>query len=301
MKKRVALAVTVGLSALLVGPASGQMGWMPEFLLGPGTLGPGVNGPVAMPRQAGGILLNVLLQGRDVYRDDCAVCHGVNGDGAGIAAHLFHVQPRDFRRGLFKFRSTPSGSLPTDGDLLRTVTEGLRWTAMAGRRELSKDQRMAVVQYIKTFSPRFATESPAQPITVPPAPPRSDALLEQGKRLYGDAECGKCHGERGIGNGPSAEGQKDDWGWPTWPSDLTWRPLKRGSSPDEIYLTIATGLTGTPMPSYGDALESQELWALVYYLDSLVPPEHQVSPLLSLGEELVGWLTIRWQYIPARK
>jgi cytochrome c oxidase cbb3-type subunit I/II len=295
MQKLISLAMTVGLGVLLVGTASAQTGWKPGFQLGPGALGPGVTGPLTLPRQAGGIVLSVLLRGREVYTAECAICHGVNGDGTGIAAHLFHIPPRDFRPGLFKFRSTPSGSLPTDDDLVRTITEGIRWTAMAGRRELSESDRGAVAQYIKTFSPRFATESPAQPVVVPAAPPRTDALVERGKRLYQDADCAKCHGDRGIGDGPSAGGQKDDWGQPTWPSDLTWRPLKRGSSPEEIYLTIATGLTGTPMPSYGDALESQEMWALVYYLDSLVPAEHRASPLLSLGEESVGWLVIRWQ------
>jgi mono/diheme cytochrome c family protein len=295
MKKWIVLTVTLGLGVLLVNAAFAQTGWKPEFQLGPGTLGPGASGPVTLSRQAGGIILNVLLRGRHVYETECAICHGLNGDGAGIASNLFHVAPRDFRPGLFKFRSTPSGSLPTDGDLLGTITEGVRWTAMASRRDLSEADRMAVVQYIKTFSLRFATESPAQPMTVPPAPARSDALVEQGKRLYEDADCAKCHGERGIGDGPSAAGEKDDWGRATWPSDLTWRPLKRGSSPEKIYLTIATGLTGTPMPSFGDALDSQQIWALVYYLDSLVPAEHRVSSVAGLGEETVGWLVIHWR------
>jgi cytochrome c oxidase cbb3-type subunit 2 len=210
-----------------------------------------------------------------------------------MAAHMFRVQPRDFRRGLFKFRATPSGSLPTDGDLLRTITEGVRWTAMVGRADLLESDRLAVVQYLKTFSARFMAEQPAPPVTVPPAPEKSDALLEQGRRVYRDAECGKCHGDRGRGDGPSAAGMKDQWGSPTWPSDLTWRPLKRGSSPAEIYLTIATGLSGTPMPSYGDSLTSHEIWSLVHYLDSLVPPEHRLSPMVAVGEESRGWMALR--------
>lgn len=235
----------------------------------------------------------VLGRGREVYAAQCAVCHGISGDGAGMASHMFRVKPRDFRRGLFKFRSTPSGSPPTAGDLLRTVTEGVRWTGMVGRADLSESDRRVVVQYLQTFSARLAAESPARPVTVPPAPEQSKTLLEQGARLYRDADCAKCHGERGRGDGPSAAGLKDDWGWPTSPSDLTWRPLKRGSSPDATYLTIATGLAGTPMPSYGDALEGQEIWALVYYLDSLVPPERWLSPLRSLGEEPRGWMALR--------
>jgi cytochrome c oxidase cbb3-type subunit 2 len=206
---------------------------------------------------------------------------------------MLRVQPRDFRDGVFKFRSTPSGSLPTDHDLLRTITDGIRWTGMVARADLSETDRWAVVQYLKTFSPRFAEGPPARPVTVPPAPATSSALLEQGRRVYRDAECAKCHGKAGRGDGPSSPGMKDDWGWPTRPSDLSLRPLKRGSSPDGIYLTIATGLAGTPMPSYGDSLESQEIWALVSYLESLVPPEHRLSPMRPLGEEPRGWMALR--------
>ena len=234
-----------------------------------------------------------FLRGRAVYEANCAVCHGTGGDGNGIAAHMFRVQPRDFRRGLFKFRSTPSGSLPTDGDLMRTITEGIRWTGMVARPDLPKADRTAVVQYIETFSPRFTGERPSPPVAVPLAPPESPDLVAQGGRLYRDAECGKCHGDRGRGDGASAPGMKDDWGWPTRPTDLTWRPLKRGSTPDGTYLTIATGLLGTPMPSYGDSLEGREIWALVYYLESLVPAQRRLSPLRPLGEEPVGWMVVR--------
>ncbi|MBI2001723.1 MAG: c-type cytochrome [candidate division NC10 bacterium] len=235
----------------------------------------------------------VLRHGRDVYMANCAVCHGETGDGNGMAAHMFRIRPRDFRRGLLKFRSTPSGSLPTDEDLLQTVTQGIRWTGMVGRSDLPEADRKAVVQYLKTFSPRFASERRTLPVALPPAPPKSGDLVVEGRRLYRDADCAKCHGDRGIGDGPSAPGMKDDWGWPIRPSDLTWRPLKRGSAPAEIYLTIATGLSGTPMPSYGDSLDSQEIWALVSYLESLVSIEHRLSPLRHLGEEQAGWMVVR--------
>ena len=237
----------------------------------------------------------VVLRGRQVYEAGCAVCHGIGGDGKGMAAHMFRTQPRDFRQGLFKFRSTPSGSLPTDNDLLKVVTEGIRWTAMVSRADLFEADRRAAVQYIKTFSPRFTDERLSSPVAVTPAPPKSQDLVAQGRRLYQDADCGKCHGESGRGNGPSALGLKDNWGWPILASDLSWRPLKRGTAFDGIYLTISTGLSGTPMPSYGDSLGSQQIWALVYYLESLVPVEHRLSPLRYLGEEQQGWMVVRMQ------
>jgi cytochrome c oxidase cbb3-type subunit 2 len=268
---RALASLLVGLLVLLAGSSSAAP---------PGSAAPG-----AAPE--------ILERGRDVYAAQCAVCHGDGGDGRGMAAHMLVVPPRDFRRGLFKFRSTPSGSLPTDADLVRTITEGVRWTGMVGRADLAEADRWAVVQYLKTFSARFATERPASPVAVPPAPARSSASLERGSHLYRELECARCHGERGRGGGPSAPGMRDDWGWPTWPSDLSWRPLKRGSSPDQLYLTIATGLAGTPMPSYGDALQSGEIWALVHYLDSLVPPERRRSPMHAVGEEPRGWMALR--------
>ena len=228
-----------------------------------------------------------------MYIATCAVCHGVNGDGGGTAAHMFRVAPRDFRQGVYKFRSTPYGSLPTDDDLFRTVTQGIRWTGMVGRPDLAEVDRRAVVQYLKTFSPRFAAEQPTPPLAVPPRPVSEPALVAEGHRLYQELGCVACHGQGGRGDGPAAQGLTDLWGRPTWPSDLTWRPLKRGASPQDLYLTIATGLSGTPMPYLGGSLDSRQLWALVDFLDSLAPAEHRVAATQTLGEEPRGWMAVR--------
>jgi cytochrome c oxidase cbb3-type subunit I/II len=235
----------------------------------------------------------IALLGQEVYQANCAVCHGVAGDGNGPAASMFAIRPRDFRSGIFKFRSTPSGSLPTDDDLLRTVTRGVRWTAMIGRPELPEYARRAVIQYIKTFSSRFAKEQPGKPVAVPAPPAQTANLVAQGQTLYDQLGCASCHGKTGQGNGPSAQGLKDDWGWPIWPSDLTWRPLKGGSDIRETYLTLMTGISGTPMPSYAGSLNTEQAWALVYYLESLVPPNHRLDPNQPLGEEQRGWMVVR--------
>jgi cytochrome c oxidase cbb3-type subunit I/II len=234
-----------------------------------------------------------LLLGQEIYQVNCAVCHGVEGDGNGPAASMFRIRPRDFRPGIFKFRSTPSGSLPTDDDLLRTVTQGLRWTGMIGRADLRDNDRRAVIQYIKTFSSRFTKEKTGKPVSVPPPPEKTQQILQEGKRLYAEVGCSACHGTAGRGDGPSAKGLKDDWGWPIWPSDLTWRPLKRGSDTAGVYLTLVTGVSGTPMPSYADSMDSRQLWALVYYLDTLVPQDHRLNPNQVLGEEQQGWMALR--------
>lgn len=207
---------------------------------------------------------------------------------------MFVTRPRDFRSGIFKFRSTPSGSLPTDEDLFWTITRGLRWTGMIARPDLSKAELQAVVRQVKTLSPRFASERPLAPVNIAPQLLRTPALVEQGKKLFRGADCVSCHGKQGLGDGPSAANMKDDWGRPIRPGDLTWRPLKRGTSLERTYLSIVTGLSGTPMPAYGDSLSPEQLWAIVYYLESLVPVEHRLSPARLLGEEHLARMALTW-------
>ena len=210
----------------------------------------------------------VLEQGRLVFERNCAICHGALGDGRGMAGMMVRTKPRDFRPGMFKFRSTPTGSLPTDEDLFQTISRGLRGTGMVAQDDLSERERRAVVDYLKTFSERFRSEKPQSPVPIPEATPRTPELLARGREIYQKAECFKCHGAEGRGDGPSAEGLKDSWGYPIQPTDLA-RPLKGGSTPEAIYRTVVTGLDGTPMPSYEGALSADELWALSFYVASL--------------------------------
>ncbi len=206
--------------------------------------------------------------GRLVYEQNCAICHGAWGNGQGMAAHMLGTQPRDFRSGIFEFRSTPTGSLPTNEDLFETISQGLRGTGMIGQNFLSEREQRAVVAYLKTFSKRFESEKPQEPVPIPQPPPRTPELIAKGRDLYQKAGCFACHGTEGRGDGPSASGLRDHWGYPIEPADLT-RPLKRGSSAEAIYKTLVTGLDGTPMPSYEGALTDEEFWALSFYVASL--------------------------------
>lgn len=235
----------------------------------------------------------MVERGRLVYEQNCAVCHGIAGDGRGMSAHMFVTQPRDFRSGVYKFRSTPTGSLPLDRDLFLTITRGLRGTSMVPQTHLSDVDRWAVVQYIKTFSSRFRHEASPQAIPVPDPPPRTPALVRDGLALYAEAGCGECHGAAGRGDGPKATGLRDDWGWPIRPADLTRRPLKGRSTLLDLYRTLAAGIGGTPMPSYLDSLEPQQIWALVSYLQSLPSPVEQARETDMAGEEPRGYMVER--------
>lgn len=225
-----------------------------------------------------------LVFGRLVYQNRCAGCHGDLGDGWGRAATFFNFQPRDFRMGVFKFRSTPSGSLPTDGDLLRTLTAGVRGTAMPTWHDLPFQERMAAIHYIKTFSDRWQQEAPPASIGIPAEPPRATPeVLARGQEIWVAAKCNQCHGDEGRGDGPSAPDLVDDFGFPIPPADLTTGIFKSGSDVRDIFRTISTGLDGTPMPSFVDAFpEADDRWALAYYVLSL---SAFTDPLYATPEE----------------
>lgn len=218
-----------------------------------------------------------VAHGREVYASRCLGCHGAKGDGKGVAARLFAgTPPRDFTSGTFKFRATPSGSLPADGDLYRTVTLGVRGTAMPPWYELPEVDRWDVLQYLKTFSGEFVESVPEPSIHVPPAPKPTPELLARGRELHQTLQCAVCHGEEHRGDGPSAAGLSDDWGNPIRPADFTTGVFKVGARPEDIYRTFMTGLNGTPMPSYDSALANEEdRWALAYFILSLSADQPQ--------------------------
>ena len=218
--------------------------------------------------------------GKPVYDRWCAGCHGVNGDGDGEAAAWMLPRPRDFTTALYQIRTTPSGALPTDADILRMIDEGMPGTAMPGwRSQLSRSQRSDLVDYLKTFSRFFETEDPPEPIDMGRAPGMDDEALEEGGRLYREIECWKCHGDAGRGDGASAPTQTDDNGYPIRPADLTepWH-FNGGASIEQIYARLRTGLDGTPMPSFADMVDGgvitdEQLWRLAGYVHSLAPVE----------------------------
>src|SRR5947207_1610318 len=138
--------------------------------------------------------------GKTVYTKWCAGCHGDNGAGDGPGARHMIPPPRDFTgNAVYQIRSTASGDLPTDADLLRSIDEGLPGTAMpAWKTRLSDRQRRDVLAYIKTFSSFFAdTTQRPQPIAFGRAPSGTDAKL--GRQFYDSIGCRKCHGDLGRG------------------------------------------------------------------------------------------------------
>ena len=258
------------------------------------------SGTYAHPKLIGDEGRAQLAKGRAVYADQCLACHGESGEGDGPAADYLYPRPRDYRKGLFKFTSTPYGAKPLRSDLERTIRAGVRGTSMPSFHLLPEDEINAVIDYVMMLTHRgefeegLANQAEAedvidsaavkeevlplvtqrwtqaeteqvQPLT--PQPRFMAENVEAGKKAFLTVGCAKCHGEDGRGQMPDNIG-KDGWGRTTRAADLTAGMFHGGQRPIDIYRRIYSGINGTPMPGFASALQSQPetIWNLVAYV-----------------------------------
>jgi len=215
------------------------------------------------PLQAGDV-----TRGARLGRKLCVSCHGALGDGRGEAAEGLDPPPRSFVRAVYRYRSTPTGSLPADADLARTIIVGLPGTSMSGFGDLLSAQDVKdLVAWVKSFSPRFEIEEIDDPIEIPPPPRATAQTVARGREVYDEMQCGKCHGEDGSGNGwASRDELRGPLGRYFDPRSFRDGIYRSGYRPRDLYRTIVTGLDGTPMAAYEDSLPPDDVYSLIYYL-----------------------------------
>ena len=124
--------------------------------------------PVALPETgldeaklrlaSGPVRSDIVGRKNGLYREHCAHCHGVTGDGMGPTAAFLNPYPRDYRPGVFKFKSTERADKPTHADLLRILRNGIAGTSMPSFALLSEPQIDALVEYVRYLSIRGETE-----------------------------------------------------------------------------------------------------------------------------------------------
>ncbi len=228
--------------------------------------------------------------GQIVYLRYCSGCHGVHGDGQGPGAPYLTPRPRDFTKGIYKFTSTPAGSPPLPEDLLRTITEGLHGTSMPAWRLIPQNERESVVRYVLAFHTEWElrTAEPAVPFHENPVDLSDRASIEaaigKGRKIFHkQATCWSCHpaymtrpeletlagSARDDLEKPLAK--PDAWGETILPPDFARDRLKSIKTLKDLYAVIAAGVGGTAMPTWKGALKPDELWSLVFYVDSLRP------------------------------
>jgi mono/diheme cytochrome c family protein len=235
--------------------------------------------------------------GGRLYAQHCSSCHGVGGDGRGVAA--VYPPARYFGFDRFKFAHTANG-IPTDQDLAGIIQNGIPGSAMPGFPQLSEAERAAIIGHVRNLTwsgayKRFLKKAvkdyddggdepdPAKiakqatefcklekPIAVPDTyPPPTPDSLERGRKVY-LASCVSCHGDKGKGDGPQVKDLKNEDGTPNVPRDLTSGIFKAGGDPHILYARIRLGIPGTPMPAT-PMLSNPEMFDLINYVRSLCP------------------------------
>ncbi len=237
-----------------------------------------------------------LNYGKQIYTEYCMACHGVAGDGKGVAAKGMVVPPRDFRTGVIKFGDVVSGEIPHDASIMKLIREGLNGTAMLPW-DLTQSQLYAVTQYIKTFAPNVwegKDKKLGEKVELTKDPygdAHKTAALEKGREVYHFvANCQSCHRAYASHEELSAISEKRDgkkmtefdedlykpkpqfyeWGTQVTPPDFTYHKLRSVKTVEDLYLRLAAGVGGGVMPSWKGVIEDDEIWAVAHYVKSLM-------------------------------
>lgn len=232
-------------------------------------------------------------EGRALFVRHCASCHGVNGDGKGVAnlnppARAFGYEP-------FKFATT-TNQMPSDDDIRRLVRKGIPGSSMpaftpdelpdgaldtviARVRELAlrgvyratderegADLEPADIQKRSVEAVRVGPPYPRQAV-----PPATDALIERGRQVFltEKAGCVSCHGSDGRGAMRPAKN-----GTQVAIRDLTSGVFKSGGEPEDLYVRLRLGIPGHPesgisMVPVDKSIPDADVFALIHYVRSL--------------------------------
>lgn len=264
-----------------------------------------------------------LNDSAELYRQQCLHCHGVEGGGNGPTSSFLDPRPRDYRKGIFKFTAVKDKARPRREDIYHVLDVGIYGTAMPSFRRFSLAERQGLTDYVRQLGIRgeienrlVATYKDEEVLSAEAAtetykevwdkwqeakgkvvafegeiPAPTPELIARGNEIFHDAKkgnCASCHGDRGLGDGPSAfkidetTGKKvsayqDDWGHDILPRNLTQGYFRGGSRHIDIYRRIYAGINGGPMPAVGESkdpagnllIPPQDMWALVFYVRSL--------------------------------
>jgi mono/diheme cytochrome c family protein len=245
-----------------------------------------------------------LVRGGELFAKYCAICHGETGDGLGRLAYLMNPRPRNFQRGEFKL-STTENQIPSDDDLLRTLSRGMPGSAMPPWGHLPETDLRALVAQVRRFHveaterdlaqwvaegsitqeevPEVLAErtQPGPQLAIPAEPAFDQVGWFRGRHLYLEA-CASCHGVDGH---PVPGAVKfDDDGYPVPPRSFVNGIFKGGSESEQLYARVIKGLMGTPMPaSEGVFSDDGEAWDLVHYVQTLAREGAQERAQLKKG------------------
>jgi len=253
---------------------------------------------------------DLLTRGRQDFVQFCASCHGLQGDGYGRSAQGLRPPPRSFLRSTFKFTKVPGDFLPNDDALVALVQHGLDGTPMLPW-AVSKERLREIVQYIKSLSPpeegwHDGTNVIGNEIYTPDDPwaGREDEAVAEGEKAYHVNQCWSCHPAyvpvaelnslRGVDAATTYDAKltygklKTDSSYEVQgyavaipAPDFTWHTLRYSRDARETFQTIAAGIAGAGMPTWGrtspegkGSVPDETIWAIAHYVRHLVDTYH---------------------------
>ncbi|HSQ55049.1 MAG TPA: cytochrome c [Gemmata sp.] len=253
-----------------------------------------------------GLTADKLAEGSRLFRRHCEQCHNLAGDGRGPAGIGVVPFPRDFRQGKYKFVTTGTEK-PRRADILRTLAEGLKGTAMPSFGLLPETDRDAMARYATYLAIRGQVEyqSLASALDGNAGDPRAAAAANL-KTALGEWDKAE-NGPQPVGitaepdDGPPGSsshaaavrrgyqlftaktenscitchgdfGRKpvlryDVWGTVAKPADFTATTLKAGTRPQDIFARIRGGIPPVGMPAHPE-LSHRQVWDLVRFVRS---------------------------------
>src|SRR5882672_3880569 len=253
------------------------------------------------------ISAETLTNGRQDFVQFCASCHGMEGDGYGHSAQALRPPPRDFRTATFKFTKV-YGDLPNDDALIALLRHGLDGTPMFPWAVAKEEARIRdILAYIKSLAPpetgwHDGTLAIGDVVYTPADPwkGKEQDAITAGEKAYHAKQCWACHpayvtaGKLNELRGTEADTKYDDtlhWSKLKTGSsyevlgykvaiqapDFTWNTLRYSRDVSEVFQTIAAGIPGAGMPTWGHKNESDkgavpddQIWAIAHYVRHLV-------------------------------
>ena len=216
--------------------------------------------------------------------------------------------PRDYRRGLFKFTTTGEGGKPRRSDILRTLSEGLKGTAMTSFGLLPQGERDLLAGYVTFLSLRGQVEFQTLAAVLSDgitdvqlfASGRVKAVLQEWENAEAapgfssppnDGKESSAEYEAAVRRGYELFTQKGDnscikchaefgrkpllrydvWGTVAKPADLTALTRKGGALPEDVFARIRGGIAAVGMPAHPE-LSDRQVWDLVRFVKSLPFP-----------------------------
>lgn len=180
-----------------------------------------------------------IKRGADVFKENCAGCHGSAGKGDGWIAPVLLRKPKDLSATRFSLRA-----------LTDALWNGKPGTTMPSWRALPQTNLTAVAAYVQSLYQPASSDAQV-----------SSESLKQGDGIF-QQNCAACHGAHGDGNGPASATLS--------PAPANFR-LKQ-PNPDYLLHVLSEGIPGTAMPSWSQQIPDSDRKALTSFVRSLFDP-----------------------------